>query len=366
MFKQDLRHERIVKISKMLLTFFLAIYSAPIFFYNDQVDFSLLIYFISVYFVTVFYFIFSRNNDFSKLKIQESDLNIKVSCLLLFFLYGIIITQTKDNFIGLFNRNTRESEFIQGNLYVVIDIIIRVIFCKLIIKGFTSNKSSFHKVLIFLLIIFSFFFDIGYLGARRTSLFIFMVLLWVFLPRITLKKFIFFIVVMMLIGIVNFLFSGYRELIYAGYTEFGLTETIAASLFSNEFQLVSDNFLRYQKYAHSTGFGFGETIINTPLTFIPRFLWSSKPQSIDKISGIFPNMIGELYYNFGYFLLFPLQIYFFLILNFIKKNKKYSVFIFALIPELFRTTISTFILSIFLYVFFDKIFSIKLKLSKND
>lgn len=348
---------RIILLSKLLLFLFLIMYSTPLFLYGESSDLSLIIFFSIVYFTVIFFFLFYKNSIYSSQDYLPISFNIIPSLVIILFLYFFIWFNTRGNFVALFNRNTRESDFIQGNLYVIVDILLRVIFCKLIISVFSSANSSKNKILVTGLLLFSFFFDIAYLGARRTSIFIFMVFLWVFLPKISKKKLVFSVLALLIIGIINFLFSGYRELIYAGYSGFGLTETIAASFFTNEFQLVSENFLLYQKYAHLHGFGFGSTILETPLILIPRFIWENKPQTIDKVTGIFPNLLGELYYNFGYSLIIFLTLYFYGILRFIKKNKHYGVFVFALIPEVFRTTVSAFIFSVFLYFVIDYIVS---------
>lgn len=352
---------RIIFLSKILLFLFLFMYSAPLFFYGESNDFNLLFFFSIIYISVIFFFLFYKNSNFKEQNKKETVFNIIPSIAIILFLYFFIWFNTRGNFVALFNRNTRESDFIQGNLYVIIDILLRVIFCKLIINVFSSKNSFKNKIVITGLLFFSFFFDIAYLGARRTSIFIFMVFLWVFLPKISKKKLVFSLLVLLIIGVVNFLFSGYRELVYAGYSDFGLTETIAASFFTNEFQLVSENFLLYQKYAHLHGFGCGSTILETPLILIPRFIWENKPQTIDKVTGVFPNLLGELYYNFGYFLVVFIIIYFYAILRFIKKNKRYGVFVFALIPEVFRTTVSTFIFSVFLYIIVDYLVSIGYK-----
>lgn len=354
-------NSRILLLSKILLFLFLFMYSAPLFFYGESTDYNLLSFFSFIYLSVIIFFFLYKNSYFVEENKKEITFNITPSIIIIFFLYFFIWINTRGNFVALFNRNTRESDFIQGNLYVIVDILLRVIFCKLIINVFSSLNSLKNKIIITGLLFFSFFFDIAYLGARRTSIFIFMVFLWVFLPKISKKKLVLSVLGLLIIGIVNFLFSGYRELVYAGYSDFGLTETIAASFFTNEFQLVSENFLLYQKYAHLYGFGFGSTILETPLILIPRFIWENKPQTIDKVTGVFPNLLGELYYNFGYSLVVFLVFYFYAILRLIKKNKRYRVFIFALIPEVFRTTVSSFIFSVFLYIIVDYLVSIVYK-----
>lgn len=354
--------KKIIFVSKILLFLFLLMYSAPLFFYGESNDYSLLVFFTSIYLSVIIFFFFYKNSYYVEENKKETTFNIIPSVLIILFLYLFIWYNTRGNFVALFNRNTRESDFIQGNLYVIVDILLRVIFCKLVISVFNSVNSSKNKIIITGLLFFSFFFDIAYLGARRTSIFILMVFLWVFLPTVSKKKMVFSGLLLLIIGVVNFLFSGYRELVYAGYSDFGLKETIAASFYTNEFQLVSENFLLYQNYTHLQGFGYGSTILETPLILIPRFIWENKPQTIDKVTGVFPNLLGELYYNFGVFLVFFLVIYFYAILRFIKKNKQYGVFAFALIPEVFRTTVSTFIFTIFLYIIINYLVSILYKI----
>ena len=167
-----------------------------------------------------------------------------------------------------------------------------------------------------------------------------------------------------LLGIFNFLISGYRELIYAGVNDFNFDQIFTSSIFSNEYQLVSDNFLRYKDYAYQNGYGFGISIFSFPLTFIPRFIWSGKPLTIDKSTEIFPNLVGELYYNFGIFSIFFLLLYIGFVLYKIKNNSIISMVLFALIPELFRTAFSTFLFTVILFYLIIKALSINFKSNK--
>lgn len=357
-----LKYYRVFSLSKVLLLVFLLLYTAPIFFYKESIDNGILIFLIITYLLSFLFFLFIRSAKFYPLLNTSSLRRSKflIYSVLILISYLLIYIQTKGNYIAPFNRSTRDSDFIQGNLYVVVDILIKAIFCKLIFSELLKKEISVRRRnVIFLLIILALVFDIVYLGARRTSIFIIMAYIWAIVPRITLNKYYLFIGSLLFLGICNFLISGFRELVYSGFTDLNLSQVFEASLFSNEYQLVSDNFLRYKSYADINGYGFGISIITFPLTFIPRLLWTNKPLTIDKITEIFPNLIGELYYNFGYFSIVFLIIYFMFILIILKKNTIYSMVVFSLIPELFRTTVSTFLLTLFLYYFFLKILSIK-------
>jgi hypothetical protein len=357
-----LKYNRIFILSKILLLIFLLLYTAPIFFYKESIDIGILIFLIITYLLSFLFLLFIRSIKFyPKLNMSSFGRSkFLIYSILILLLYFLIYTQTKENYIAPFNRSTRDSDFIQGNLYVVVDILIKAIFCKLIFGELLKKEIRLgRRNIIFLLIIFALIFDIVYLGARRTSVFIIMASLWSIVPRITLNKYYLVIGSLLFLGIFNFLISGSRELVYAGFTDLNLSQVIDASLYSNEYQLVSDNFLRYKNYAEINGFGFGISIITFPLTFIPRFLWTNKPLTIDKITEIFPNLIGELYYNFGFFSIIFLIVYFMFILYIIKKNTIYSMVVFSLIPELFRTNVSTLMFTLFLYYFFFKVLSLK-------
>jgi hypothetical protein len=206
-------------------------------------------------------------------------------------------------------------------------------------------------------------FDNIYLGARRTSIFIIISFIWAFLPYIKTKKYLLLLLLLFILGVFNFLISGYRELVYAGVNDYNLNQVFASSIVSNEYQLVSDNFLRYKDYANIHGYGFGISVFSFPLTFIPRFIWSGKPLTIDKSTDIFPNLVGELYYNFGILSIIFLIIYIAFMLIGLKNNSILSMVLFALIPEFFRTAFSTFLFTLILFYFIIKILSLKFQSS---
>ncbi len=358
-----INNSRILTLTKVLLFSFLILYTAPIFFYSNNLD-SEIYYFLIIYTSIFFLFLIIRFKK-RESKIHYNAISTKrfySLILILLFSYFLIFILTKEYYIAPFNRSTRDSPFLQGNLYVIVDIIIKSIFCKLIYSCFYNKSSSkFQNGLLIILILLSILFDNLYLGARRTSVFIITSLIWAVIPFIKTRKYIILLFTFFILGVFNFLISGYRELVYAGVDDYNLNQIFTSSLLSNEYQLVSDNFLRYKDYSNMHGYGFGISIFSFPLTFIPRFIWSGKPLTIDKSTEIFPNLVGELYYNFGIFSIIFLLFYIGIILYYIKNNSIISMVLFALIPELFRTAFSTFLFTVILFYLFIKLFSINLK-----
>lgn len=354
---------RVVILSKYLIFIFLILYTAPLFFYESNLDIYSKYYLICTYFsVFIFLLIYkpSIKKNINSL-VPSKKMNFNLHLLLIISCYFAIFLFTKEFYISPFNRSTRNSDFIQGNLYVIIDIIIKSIFCKIIYTYFYTDPQINKKKIIIIFIVFAILFDVVYLGARRSSVFILMALFWSLIQFMNTRKYFLILISLVLLGTINFLISGYREIVYAGISNYSLSDIVLVSLNSNEYELVSNNFLSYKDYAKINGYGYGNSIATFPITFIPRFLWSSKPLSIDKTTEIFPNLVGELYYNFGIFSVFFLLCYIWFIIYNLKKHTMISMVLFALIPEFFRTAFSTFIFTIFLYLFFIKLTSIKLK-----
>jgi len=356
---------RLNRLAKVLIFIFLLLYTAPIFIYTNNLVFEKYFFLIMYFFVLMLMFLENIN---IKTKYNPIVINKYRFYSLLFLLisaYVVIFLLTKDNYIEPFNRSTRNSIFLQGNAYVILDIVIKAIFCILIYSQFVSQNNKNKRAIIVFLVIFAMAFDIVYLGARRTSVFIFVALVWAIVPFIKSKKYILLLFSLITLGIVNFLISGFRELVYLGNTNLTFDQIIASSLLSNEYQLVSENFIKYKDYANSFGFGYGITIFSFPLLFVPRFIWNEKPLTIDKSTEIFPNLLGELYYNFGVFSIFFLLIYMFLIFYWIKKKNIFSMVVFSLIPELFRTSFSIFLFTLILYFIFINFFIIKIDVKKS-
>ena len=352
----------------MLIFIFLILYTAPIFFYSNNLT-SEIYYFIAIY-ITILLLFFTIRFKKRVFKVKQGTISVKrfyTLSLIVILCYFIIFFLTKENYIEPFNRSTRDSLFLQGNTYVIVDIVIKSIFCKLIYNCFYKKSSCrFQKYFLIILILFAIIFDNVYLGARRTSIFIIISFIWAVIPYIQTKKYLLLLLLLIILGVFNFLISGYRELVYAGVNDYNLNQVFASSMVSNEYQLVSDNFLRYKEYAYINGYGFGISVFSFPLTFIPRFIWSGKPLTIDKSTDIFPNLVGELYYNFGFFSIIFLVIYIAFILFGLKNNSILSMVLFALIPEFFRTAFSTYLFTVILFIFFIKMISVKFQSSVKN
>lgn len=352
----------------MLIFIFLILYTAPIFFYSNNLT-SEIYYFIAIY-ITILLLFFTIRFKKRVIKVKQGVISVKrfyTLSLIIILCYFIIFFFTKENYLEPFNRSTRDSLFLQGNSYVIVDIVIKSIFCILIYNCFYNKSSSrFQKNILIILILFAIIFDNVYLGARRTSIFIITSFIWAVIPYIKTKKYLLLLLLLFILGVFNFLISGYRELVYAGVNDYNLNQVFASSIVSNEYQLVSDNFLRYKEYANIHGYGFGISVLSFPITFIPRFIWSGKPLTIDKSTDIFPNLVGELYYNFGFFSIIFLIIYIAFILFGLKNNSILSMVLFALIPEFFRTAFSTFLFTVILFIFFIKMISVKFQSSVKN
>jgi hypothetical protein len=348
-----------IKVAKILLFFCASIYTLPVFFYSDQViwEFKVFIGGILSLFVCYGLFFPSRSNSLPFLSNVNFNFKFSTYLLALVAMYLLIFISTYQNFTGFFNRSTRNSEFLQGNLYVVIDVLIKVFFICIISFSNTSKKH-----LVITLVLFAIGFDYAYLGARRTSTFIVLVYIWGLLGNLSKSQFILSILFLSIFGIFGFLFSGYRELIYSDIPVNSVQDVLMASIFTNEFQIVSLNLLEYMRFTSSNGFMPFEIFISCVAVLIPRFVWSSKPITIDKKLDIFPNIFGELYLNFGILSLFLLLIIIFLILREINRNSLIGIVLFASIPDLFRTTVDQFLLILTLYVVFFKLLNVKFKL----
>lgn len=341
-------------ISKLLLASFTIFYTIPIFFYEDGSINSGLFIFTLIISALLFLLLVSFNNRTYQVYQSLNTTSLFRFVLILFLLlivYSVITISTYSNFTGFFNRSTRNSELLQGNLYVILDIILKSIFFYVL-----SFCGRYKKTIIFLLL-FSFLFDFSYLGARRTSVFILLMFLWTKLDKVNKSNFIKILTVLLVFGISSFLFSGYRELIYSGLPATSLTQILAASFYTNEFQVVSLNLLDYIKYTNSVGINPFEILLSLFVIFIPRFIWTTKPLTLDKKLDIFPNIFGQLYYNYGYLSIVVFLLILFFLLHYISKNYRYSMLIFAMIPDLFRTTFDQFLFVIALHILFIKLFT---------
>lgn len=334
-------------ISKFLIFSFTCAYILPLFYYSDSLN-VLLKYYILILVALLYATLFIFNNSFTTHNLSQNFTFSKTSryliLFIIFIIYAFIYFKSKDYFVGFFNRNTRESEFIQSNIYVILDLILKSLFAYLF---FYDKKAIYLKTFILL---FAIVFDFAYLGGRRTSSFIFLIFIWNTIDRINKNYFYLFLVILFLMAFVSFLFSGYRELIILGFYDPSFVDIIDASIITNEFQLVSSYFVDYVKFTDENGFAPFSIISSLLTIFIPRFLWVNKPQTIDKVLGIFPNIFGEYYYYFG-----PLSIVFFIIIIFIllrqiSNQTIISSILFALIPDFFRTTFNQYILTIILYL----------------
>jgi hypothetical protein len=130
---------------------------------------------------------------------------------------------------------------------------------------------------------------------------------------------------------------------------------VGASFYTNEFQVVSLNLLDYINYTNKFGNNPFQIILSLFIIFIPRFIWQSKPLTLDKKLEIFPNIFGQLYYNYGILtiIIFLLILYF--MFRYLSRNHQFSMLIFAMIPDLFRTTIDQFLFVLFLHIIFIKL-----------
>lgn len=335
-------------ISKFLIFSFTCAYILPLFYYSDSLNILLKYYILILVGLLFMTLLFFKNPDI-KNNINQNVIFSKTRRNLILFLiliiYVFIYFKSKDYFIGFFNRNTRESEFIQSNTYVILDLILKSLFAFLF---FYDKKSIFLKTVILL---FALFFDFAYLGGRRTSSFIFLIFIWNSINRINKKYFNLFLCILFLMAFMSFLFSGYRELIILGFYDPSFVDIINASIITNEFQLVSSYFVDYVKFTDDNGFAPFSIFSSILTIFIPRFLWINKPQTIDKVLGIFPNIFGEFYYYFGPFSIVIFIFIIFLLLRQISNHTIISSILFALIPDFFRTTFNQYILTIILYIF---------------
>ncbi len=340
-------------ISKILIAFFTIIYTLPVFFYEEgPVGASFFIYSLVISVIIFLLFVPFRVKFDVQKKQPLNVISFKSFILLiifLFFIYTIIVISTYNNFTGFFNRSTRNSELLQGNLYVILDIILKSIFFCLL------KYSNRHKKFIILLVIFSLFFDFSYLGARRTSVFVLLMFIWTNLEGISKPTFFKIFSALVFFGISSFLFSGYREIIYSGIPISNFSQIVGASFYTNEFQVVSLNLLDYINYTNKFGNNPFQIILSLFIIFIPRFIWQSKPLTLDKKLEIFPNIFGQLYYNYGILtiIIFLLILYF--MFRYLSRNHQFSMLIFAMIPDLFRTTIDQFLFVLFLHIIFIKL-----------
>lgn len=348
-----------IKTAKFLLFIVACFYTLPALFYSNQVNWVFVIYIYLVILVFFTFLVFYKPRESSKDKFsfdKNNNSNFTFCVVGILLLYLFILSNTINNFTEFFNRSTRNSDFLQGNTYVIVDIFTKVLFI-CIMPYLKSNK----KNLVGALILFSIIFDFAYLGARRTSTFVILVVVWNMLENISRSKFVYLGLLLIVFGISGFLFSGYRELIYSGIQVNSLEEVILASVFTNEFQVVSLNMLEYMQYATSNGFMPYEILFSSISVFIPRFFWNSKPLTIDKQLEIFPNIFGELYLNFGFFSIFFLLVIVYLVIKEMNRNSIIGLVLFASIPDMFRITIDQFLLVMIIYILSFKFINLKLK-----
>jgi oligosaccharide repeat unit polymerase len=338
-----------ILVSKLLIFSFTCAYTMPIFYYSESIPFFLQIYLWSLVLLLLL-FLTNFNFNSNNITISNNKLLSKfqkyIILITILFIYLLIYFKSREYFVGYFNRTTRESEFIQSNFYVILDIILK---CLIAYLFHYEKKSTILKIC---LLILALLFDFAYLGGRRTSSFIFLLFLWSVIKDINKLKFYLLLCSLFIMSIFSFLFSGYRELLILGFDNLSMNDVLNASLLTNEFQLVSSYFVDYVKFSDEIGFSPFAFIFSTVSIFIPRFIWINKPLTIDKALGTFPNIFGELYYSFGPLSILIFLIIIFCLLKYLYKESIYSIILFALIPDLFRTTFNQYLLTIILFVFF--------------
>lgn len=288
----------------------------------------------------------------NKTQVQHSIISPNIYFIVfgILFIDLIIFLNSYESFSGYFNRTTRDAEFFGGNTYVILDIIKKVFFIHLLAK----RKWKITILILGWIILF----DLAYLGARRTALFCILGTTYLALKNNDYLKTSRVFLSLLITGLVGFLFSGYRELLNSGLTINSYKVILLAAVYTNEFQLVSENLIRYINYTIENGPNPFYSFTSIFTIFIPRLIWSSKPLTLDKELDIFPNLFGEIFYNFGWFSIVVAVLIFNLLLKlFNKGNYLLSIFLFASVIDLFRTTINQYILTLILFYLLYKVSS---------
>lgn len=266
--------------------------------------------------------------------------------------YYIIITYALQDFIAIFNRSARSNPFFSSMIYVLMDAFIKttLVYLFYYFKYFTKNK----KRIFFLFVLLVIGVDVFLLGARRTSFFLVVGFIGSVYLDFSIRKKVVSLLLLLAIGVGFFLLGGYREFLFSGKELNG--NLIEYTSQSNEFELVTRSADDFIGYAKINGYNYGLSLIYWPLYFVPRYVWPSKPMGEGRDKDIFASFFGEAYYNFGYFSFFYIISIFFIIVYLVRQRGLISLLMFCFIPELFRTSISEYIFTLLISIFILHIF----------
>ena len=270
------------------------------------------------------------------------------------------------------------NQFFSGNSYVFVDTLVRVSFILSIIANIlipryrpSSSQQKPQLILLGFALISVILSDVLLFGARRLSVSLLLALLFVFLkcnPSSRVRSLL--LAASAILAIFFFVFSylryyllsqgGELDLLQAFASIFDASEAHSIQASQSELNIIGESLNSYILSVENSAPHFGLNSLQSPLIFIPNIIFPSRLELGDEqVKAQFPNIFGELFFDFSWFSVLVIFLLFFF-LSSLYKAKCYTsfsaIYLFSFgfdsvrttIPEFFFTVVLAFLLFLIL------------------